>query len=133
MLTESTEQLIWAVNGTPDGKTKATKWTFNYQRAKELNDGKQMRNMWEFSVTPRSERSLGKHPSQKPLRLLERLVELGTNPGDLVIDPFGGAGTLAVAAEKLGREFVLIESVEEYANLTEARLAELRSPSDSGE
>ncbi|HJN94052.1 MAG TPA: site-specific DNA-methyltransferase, partial [Dehalococcoidia bacterium] len=131
MLTESTEQLIWAVNGTPDGKTKATKWTFNYQRAKELNNDKQMRNMWEFSVTPRSERALGKHPSQKPLRLLERLIELGTNAGDLVVDPFGGAGTLAVAAEKLGREFVLIESVEEYANLAQARLTNLRAAPDS--
>ena len=129
MLTESTEQLIWAVNGAPDGKEKATKWTFNYWRAKELNDDKQMRNLWEFAVTPRGERELGKHPSQKLLGLLERLVELGSEPGDLLLDPFGGAGTLALAAEKLGRQWVLVESVAEYANLAQARLAALREES----
>ncbi len=129
MLTESTEQLIWAVNGASAGKDKATKWTFNYWRAKELNNDKQMRNLWEFAVTPRSERELGKHPSQKPLGLLERLVELGSEPGQLVLDPFGGAGTLAVAAEKLGRNWVLVESEQEYANLAQARLAALREES----
>ena len=129
MLTESTEQLIWAVNGAAEGKDKATKWIFNYWRAKELNNDKQMRNLWEFGVTPRSERALGKHPSQKPLGLLERLVELGSEPGQLVLDPFGGAGTLAVAAEKLGRNWVLVESEQEYANLAQARLAALRDES----
>ncbi|MCZ6545704.1 MAG: site-specific DNA-methyltransferase [Chloroflexi bacterium] len=126
-LTESTEQLVWAVNGTPAGKDKATKWTFNYWRGKELNDGKQMRNLWQIPVTPKRERSLGKHPSQKPLAVLERLVELGTEPGDLLLDPFGGAGTMALAAEKLGREFVLIESVDEYVTLARARLEALRA------
>ena len=129
MLTESTEQLIWTVNGAPTGKDKATKWTFNYWRAKELNNNKQMRNLWEFAVTPRSERNLGKHPSQKPLGLLERLVELGSEPGQLVLDPFGGAGTLAVAAEKLGRNWVLVESEREYATLAQARLAAQRDES----
>jgi site-specific DNA-methyltransferase (adenine-specific) len=88
-----------------------------------------MRNLWEFAVTPRSERELGKHPSQKPLGLLERLVELGSEPGQLVLDPFGGAGTLAVAAEKLGRNWVLVESEQKYANLAQARLAALREES----
>ena len=129
MLTESTEQLIWAVNGAPGGTDKATKWIFNYWRAKELNNDKQMRNLWEFAVTPRNERVLGKHPSQKPLGLLERLVELGSEPGQLVLDPFGGAGTLAVAAEKLGRNWILVESEQEYANLAQARLAALRDES----
>lgn len=130
MLTESTEQLIWAVNGTPDGKGKATKWTFNYQDAKAMNGGKQMRNLWEFSVTPKRERALGKHPSQKPLSLLERLVLIGSNEGDLLLDPFGGAGTLALAAEKAGRDWLLIESVEEYATLSQARLDQLRRAGD---
>ena len=102
MLTESTEQLIWAVNGAPDGKEKATKWTLNYWRAKELNDDKQMRNLWEFAVTPRGERELGKHPSQKPLGLLERLVELGSEPGALLLDPFGGGGDVGVGSGEAG-------------------------------
>lgn len=126
MLAESTEQLIWAVNGTPDGKGKATKWTFNYWEAKEINNGKQMRNLWEFPVTSKKERAHGKHPSQKPLALLERLVLTGTKPGDLVLDPFGGSGTLALAAEKHDREWLLIESIDEYATLARTRLAELR-------
>ncbi len=130
MLTESTEQLIWAVNGTPDGKSKATKWTFNYQDAKAMNGGKQMRNLWEFSVTPKRERALGKHPSQKPLALLERLILIGSNKGDLLLDPFGGAGTLALAAEKQGRDWALIESVEEYVTLSQARLDEFRRAGD---
>ena len=54
MLAESTEQLVWAVNGTPDGPGKATKWVFNYWEAKALNGGKQMRNLWEFPVTPKA-------------------------------------------------------------------------------
>ena len=125
MLTESTEQLVWAVNGAASGKGKATKWTFNYWEAKDINGGRQMRNYWEFPVTPKNERLHGKHPSQKPLALLERLVLVGTKPGDLLLDPFGGAGTLALAARKHARNFVLIESVEEYAALARTRLKHL--------
>jgi len=118
-LTESTEQIIWAVNETP---AKATGWTFNYWDAKEMNGGKQMRNLWDFPVTPRKERAAGKHPSQKPLALLERAVLLASQPGELLLDPFGGAGTLAVAARKHGRDWLLIESVPEYAEIAERRL-----------
>jgi DNA modification methylase len=118
-LTESTEQIIWAVNETP---AKATGWTFNYWDAKEMNGGKQMRNLWEFPVTAKRERAEGKHPSQKPLGLLERAVLLASNPGELLLDPFGGAGTLAVAAQKHRRDWLLIESVAEYAEIAERRL-----------
>ncbi|HTE86757.1 MAG TPA: site-specific DNA-methyltransferase [Dehalococcoidia bacterium] len=123
-LTESTEQIIWAVNERAE---KARRWTFDYWHAKELNGGKQMRNLWEFSVTSQKERRFGKHPSQKPLALVERIVEIATAPGDLLLDPFGGAGTLAVAAQRLGRRWVLIESVPEYAEIARRRLASLSS------
>jgi site-specific DNA-methyltransferase (adenine-specific) len=119
-LTESTEQIIWAVNGTP---ASATGWTFNYWDAKEMNGGKQLRNLWEFPVTPQKERSNGKHPSQKPLALIERAVLLASKPGELLLDPFGGAGTLGVAAARHGREWLMIESVPEYAAIAERRLA----------
>ena len=119
-LTESTEQIIWAVNGT---QAKATGWTFNYWDAKEMNGGKQMRNLWDFPVTSKRERAAGKHPSQKPLALLERAVLLASQPGELVLDPFGGAGTLAVAAAKHGREWLMIESVPEYAEIARTRIA----------
>jgi site-specific DNA-methyltransferase (adenine-specific) len=119
MLTESTEQIIWAVNNTP---AKATGWTFNYWDAKEMNDGKQMRNVWAFPVTSKSERALGKHPSQKPLALVERAVLLASKPGELILDPFGGSGTLALAARKHERDWLLIENVPEYADLARRRL-----------
>ena len=118
-LTESTEQIIWAVNETP---ARATGWTFNYWDAKEMNGGKQMRNLWEFAVTSKRERAEGKHPSQKPLALLERAVLLASKPGDWLLDPFGGAGTLALAAAKHGRRWTLIESVAEYADIAERRI-----------
>ena len=118
-LTESTEQIVWAVNETP---ARATGWTFNYWDAKEMNGGKQMRNLWEFPVTSQRERAAGKHPSQKPLALIERAVLLASKPGDLLLDPFGGAGTLAVAAAKHGRRWTLIESVAEYADIAERRI-----------
>lgn len=120
MLTESTEQIIWAVNETP---ARATGWTFNYWLAKEMNGGKQMRNIWEFPVTAKRERAEGKHPSQKPLALVERAVQLASHPGELVLDPFGGAGTLALAARKHGRDWILIENVPEYADIARRRLA----------
>jgi site-specific DNA-methyltransferase (adenine-specific) len=118
-LTESTEQIIWAVNETP---AKATGWTFNYWDAKEMNGGKQMRNLWDFPVTSKSERAAGKHPSQKPLALLERAVLLASQPGELLLDPFGGAGTLGVAAAKHRREWIMVESVPEYAAIARTRL-----------
>jgi site-specific DNA-methyltransferase (adenine-specific) len=119
-LTESTEQIIWAVNQTP---AKATGWTFNYWDAKEMNGGKQMRNLWDFPVTSQKERAAGKHPSQKPLALLERAVLLASQPGELLLDPFGGAGTLGLAAAKHGREWLMIESVSEYAEIARRRIA----------
>ena len=119
-LTESTEQIIWAVNETP---AKATGWTFNYWDAKEMNGGKQMRNLWDFPVTPKKERAAGKHPSQKPLALLERAVLLASQPGELLLDPFAGTGTLAVAAAKHNREWLMIESVPEYAEIAQSRIA----------
>jgi len=122
-LTESTEQIVWAVNETPK---RAKKWTFNYWDAKEMNGGRQMRNLWEFPVTPRRERVNGAHPSQKPLALLERAVLVATEPSELLLDPFGGAGTLAVAAQRHGRRWALIESQPEYAALAKERLANER-------
>ncbi len=124
-LTESTEQIIWAVNETPK---RAKKWTFNYWDAKEMNGGRQMRNLWEFPVTSRKERVNGAHPSQKPLALIERAVLLASQPGELLLDPFGGAGTLAVAAAAHDRRWVLIESVAEYAKLARKRVRAAKIP-----
>ena len=67
MFCESTEQIIWCVN---ESKKHAKNWTFNYQTMKELNGGVQMRNMFDVPLTKQSEREFGKHPSQKPLEVI---------------------------------------------------------------
>ncbi len=123
MFTESTEQILWLCNNTRD---KATKWTYNYQDMKELNHGKQMRNYWEIPLTPKREKGHGKHPSQKPLKLMERLVMAGTNEGDRVLDCFGGSGSTMLACEIFKRRWVGIEREPEYNKIARARLEEYR-------
>jgi len=117
MLTESTEQIIWACNNS---QKKASQWTFNYALSKTLNEGKQMRNVWHIPLTPRSERVAG-HPSQKPEVLLERLVLLCSKRGDWVLDPFGGVGTTGAVALKNERNCVLIENQPHYVEAQRQR------------
>lgn len=125
MLCESTEQIVWAVN---ENRKKAKNWTFNYELLKTLTDnGKQMRNMWDIPMTPSSERLHGKHPSQKPLALARRLILGFTSPGDLVLDPFLGSGSFAVAAKELGRDFLGIDQDESYAALAKKRIASAKA------
>jgi site-specific DNA-methyltransferase (adenine-specific) len=79
-------------------------------------------------VTPRGERRHGKHPSQKPLALLERIVLLASKPGDTILDPFSGSGTLSVAAHRHGRRWLAIENNPEYQEIALRRLAEEPPP-----
>ena len=122
MFTESTEFILWAVNNE---SKKAKNWTFNYQTMKAMNNNKQMRNMWEIPLIKPSERKYGKHPSQKPLKVVERLVLAGTNEDDLILDPFSGTGTTGVVAEKQNRKWVMIEKEESYNQIAQKRLNEL--------
>lgn len=126
MLTESSEQVIWVVNAP---QSRATGWTFNYQAAKDLNGGKQLRNVWSIPITPLRERRCGRHPNQKPVALIERLITLGTRPGDVILDCFAGTGTTAVAAQSLGRGWVLIEQSADYRGIVRARLQAMANPS----
>lgn len=123
MLCESTEHIIWAVNET---KKNAKNWTFNYKKLKELNSGVQMRNMWDIPSTPTSEKKHGKHPSQKPIELINRLVIGGSNKGDIIIDPFMGSGTLPVVALMTERNFIGIDNDKQYCNLALKRIREHR-------
>lgn len=125
MFTESTEQIIWLCNNAQD---KAKNWTFNYHVAKELNGGKQMRNFWQIPTVSMSERKYGKHPSQKPLVLMERLILSATSPAELVLDCFAGSGSTLVACKKLGRHFVGIERDKKYCDIAHARLIDTSSP-----
>lgn len=122
MFCESTEHIIWAVN---NDKKHAKNWTFNYHAMKELNGGKQMRNMFDIPMTSISEKRHGKHPSQKPEKLLDILVRALTNENDCVIDPFLGSGTTAVSCARYGRNFIGIDNSEEYLEIARKRLAAL--------
>ena len=129
--THSTETVIWARKQlTPKKKGKHT---FNYELMKEENNGKQMKDVWNFeediepefyvsSVTPKSEKKEGKHPTQKPIGLLKRIIESSTKEGDLILDPFNGSGTTGVVAKILNRKYIGIELEKEYIDLTIARL-----------
>ena len=121
--THSTETVIWAA------KNQKSKHTFNYELMKELGNGKQMRNLWEISPPQPKEKVHGKHPTQKPLKLLERILLSSSNEGDVVLDPFNGSGSTGIAALRLGRKYIGIEISEEYLDLTIKRLEdELRNP-----
>lgn len=132
--THSTETVIWARKQlTPKKKGKHT---FNYQVMKEENDGKQMKDVWEFvddgepefyisSVTPKSEKREGKHPTQKPLGLLKRIIEASTHEGDIILDPFNGSGTTGIAAKLLNRKYIGIEREIEYLELTKRRFMKM--------
>lgn len=114
-LTHSTETILWA-------KKKNCKYTFNYKVLKELNFNKQMKDVWEFSLTKQSEKKEGKHPTQKPLCLLERILVMATNKDDVVLDPFNGSGTTGVACTKLNRKYIGIEINEEYLEISKKRI-----------
>lgn len=81
-----------------------------------------MRNYWSFPVTPKGEREHGKHPSQKPLQLMERIVLAGTNPKDKVLDCFAGSGSTLVACDRLNRHWYGIERDKEYIDIVNKRI-----------
>lgn len=113
--THSTETILWA-------KKVKGKHFFNYALMKEQNGGKQMKDVWTGSLTKASEKKAGKHPTQKPLYLLERIVLASTNEGDLVLDPFCGSSTTGVACLKHGRRYIGIDNCQEYIELSQRRL-----------
>lgn len=119
MLCESTEYAIWAINNT---QKMGTKWIFNYQALREINGGKQMRNVWDIPLTPPSEKKFGKHPSQKPIELIKRLIEGASNKNQVIIDPFMGSGTVPLVAKLLGRKFVGIDNNKNYCKIATKRL-----------
>ena len=122
----SHETLIWACK-----ETKA-KYTFNYKDMKFgfwgkdfiKKPGKQMRSVWAINTTPASEKTYGKHPTQKPLELLNRILQSSTKEGDLVLDPFTGSSSTGVAAYRLARSFIGIDNNRQFLNLSIKRLQE---------
>ncbi len=116
--TASHETLIWAA------RDRSSRHTFNYEDMRAENGGLQMRSMWPIHSTPQGEKVHGKHPTQKPLTLLRRIIRASSKPGDLVLDPFCGSGTTGVAALELGRRFIGIDTSEEYLELAEKRMSQ---------
>jgi len=124
-LTNAHETLIWAAR---DAKTR---YTFNYESMKALNDDLQMRSDWLFPICAGPERVKDEqgrkaHPTQKPEALLHRVILASTNAGDLVLDPFFGTGTTGAVAKRLGRRWIGIERDANYAGIAEQRIDAVR-------
>ena len=115
--TNSTETVLWAKK---NGK-KAVHY-FNYPLMKEINGGKQMKDVWVGSLTPKREKTEGKHPTQKPEYLLERIILASSKEGDLILDPFCGSSTTGVVAIRNGRKYIGIDNCKEYIELSQRRL-----------
>ena len=119
--THSTETLLWA------RKTEKSKHLYNYPQMRAENGGKQMKSVWRFTAPGRDEKVFGKHPTQKPIKLIERCILASTNPGDFVFDPFNGSATTGVAALRNNRKYVGIELESEYLDLSVKRLSTFRA------
>jgi site-specific DNA-methyltransferase (adenine-specific) len=130
MFTASHETLIWA------SKSKKSKHVFNYSLMREgdfpgdiiKNPGKQMRSVWSIITPSKAEKKFGKHPTQKPLKLLDRVVLSSTNLNDVILDPFCGSATTGVSAVVNGRNFIGIDSDEKF--LTELAIPRLKDAAE---
>lgn len=120
----SHETLIWC------SKSQKAKYTFNYKTMKYLNGGKQDKSVWDIGICIGNERIKGKdgkkaHSTQKPEKLLYKVILSSTKPNDLILDPFFGTGTTGAVAKLLGRNFVGIDNVKEYNDLAAERIAKV--------
>ena len=104
-------ELIWLA-------AKSKQYYFNYEMAVRLANGKQMRNLWELSA----EKHKTMHPTEKPEKLLERIVLIGSKQEDIILDPFMGSGTTGVVAKRLNRNFIGIEIDQTYYDIAQKRI-----------
>ncbi|MCM1310049.1 MAG: site-specific DNA-methyltransferase [Bacteroides sp.] len=121
--TYSTEFIIWA------RKSAKTPHKFNYSLMKAINDNHQMTDVWRLPAIASWEKSCGKHPTQKPIALLSRIILASTEPGDWILDPFAGSSTTGIAANLLGRRFLGIEQEQEFIEISRNRRKELDNDS----
>ena len=126
--TNSTETIIWARK--IDEKGKKGKHYFNYSLMKEINNNKQMKDVWLLNLPQKKEKKYGKHPTQKPLSVLERILLASTEEGDLVLDPFNGSGTTGIVCMNLNRRYIGIEKEKDFLNLTIKRYNDLERKSN---
>lgn len=117
--THSTEFIIWA------RKSSKCPHYFNYELMKQLNEDKQMTDVWRLPAIAPWEKSCGKHPTQKPLSLLTRIILASTPPNAWILDPFSGSSTTGIAANLVGRRFLGIEQETEFAEISKLRKQEI--------
>lgn len=119
--TFSTEFIIWA------RKSPKIPHYFNYDLMKKLNGDKQMTDVWQLPAIGKWEKSCGKHPTQKPLAVLARLIQASTEPNAWILDPFSGSATTGIAANLLGRNYLGLEKEKEYLTMSKTRREELEA------
>ncbi len=119
--THSTETILWARKDL-----KNIKYTFNYTLMKEINNNKQMKDVWTTSLTKPSEKKCGKHPTQKPLEILDRIILASTKEKDLILDPFCGSSTTGISAVRLNRRYIGIDNEKEYIELSIRRYKKMK-------
>ena len=119
--TYSTEFIIWA------RKSEKKPHYFNYDLMKQINNNKQMTDVWHIPAIAPWEKSCGKHPTQKPINLLARIIMASTQPNEWILDPFCGSATTGIAANLLGRRFLGIEQEEEFIKISKNRREEIEN------
>ena len=119
--THSTETILWARKDL-----KNIKYTFNYILMKEINNNKQMKDVWTTSLTKPSEKKCGKHPTQKPLEILDRIILASTKEKDLILDPFCGSSTTGISAVRLNRRYIGIDNEKGYIELSIRRYKKMK-------
>ena len=119
--TYSTEFIIWA------RKSQKKPHYFNYELMKKLNGDKQMTDVWSLPAIGKWEKTCGKHPTQKPLGVLARVIQASTRPGAWVLDPFCGSATTGIATSLLGRKFLGLEIEYEFLSMSKARREEIEN------
>jgi site-specific DNA-methyltransferase (adenine-specific) len=117
--TYSTEQIIWA------RKSDKVPHYFNYELMKQLNNDKQMKDVWKLPAIAPWEKSCGKHPTQKPLSVLTRLIMASTKPNAWILDPFAGSSTTGIAANLANRRFLGIDQEIDFLNISKNRKLEI--------
>ena len=118
----SSEYIIWA------RKNPKSKHYFNYELMKQINGGVLMPDVWKLPTVGMWEKTCGKHPTQKPLRLLYRIIMSSTRVGEVILDPFAGSCSTGIAANLLDRKFIGIDQSEEYLNLGKRRKIDIDNP-----
>ena len=124
--TYSTEFIIWA------RKKEKVAHYYNYDLMRHINGEKQMTDVWRLPAISPWEKSCGKHPTQKPLSVLSRIIMASTKPGAWILDPFAGSSTTGIAANLLGRRYLGIEREEAFAAMSKERREELEQGENFG-